>query len=274
MSIYSRRYERYEGPLESASSRWLVIVETELRRLYREKWVRRLVILAWTPVLFQAARMYLILVAGQLDEPPREVYLSLFRAEAWFVAMMLAAFGSGIIARDVSNRALTLYFTRPVNADQYLLGKLASVLTCVLAVTLLPGLLLALAQLMMSNSASWTEFASVAARVTGASLIGGMLVSTLILLLSSLGTSARYVGVTWLALFVFLAIGRGILVGILGPIPALDLMSIERLFVATAEYLITGDTDQLRAMVASLLLSAFFLVALRVRIRALERAFS
>jgi len=275
VSIYQSRYERYDGPIEPASTRFLVIAETELRRLYKEKWVRRLFLMAWAPVLFLAARLYLQLVVGEAlgdDSTPDDVFLMLFKAEAWFVAIMLAAFGSSMIARDVTNRSLTLYFTRPLDVDQYLWGKLLGVLITVLGVTFVPAMLLAVAQLLMSKEAAFGHFLDMSWRIAAASLVAGSLVSTLILLLSSLGRSPRYVGVAWLGIFVFLTIARGVLVKVLGPYELLDLISIQHLFVQTGECVLMGDSEQLSALIASVLLSGFFYVALRVRLQSLERA--
>lgn len=274
MSIYSRRYERYDGPLEPESRGPLVICETELKRLYREKWVRRLFLLSWSPVLVLAMRLYVsnVLRPGDDDFQPDDVFLSLFKAEAWFVGIMMAAFGSSMIARDVQNRALTLYFTRPLTSDHYLWGKLSAAVITVMGVTFVPGMLLALAQLLMSETSAFAHFLDVTWRIAAASLLVSTMIASLILLLSSLGKSSRYVGIGWLAIFFFLHIAREILGNVLGHSDLLDLMSIQRLFVATAEFIIMRRTEALSAVIAVVCMSAFFLLALRLRLATLERA--
>jgi ABC-type transport system involved in multi-copper enzyme maturation permease subunit len=251
-----------------------MITGTELRRLYREKWLRRLILLAWSPALILAARLYLTMVIGQAfgeSEAPDEVYLMLFRAEAWFVAILLAAFGASMISRDRTNGSFVLYFTRPLNAAQYLLGKLTAVLVMVLGITLVPGVLLALAQLLMSPSADFAHFLTVVGKLTVCSLLVGCMVSNLILILSSLSRSTRFAGITWLALFVFLEIARNILTQALGSWPILDLISVHRLFIASAEYLLLGRSTGLPAVIAVALLNVFLIPALWVRISMLER---
>ncbi|MFT7621167.1 MAG: ABC-type transport system involved in multi-copper enzyme maturation permease subunit [Myxococcota bacterium] len=273
MSIYSTKYTRYEGAMEPASTRFAVIAETELRRLYKEKWVRRLFILAWIPPLFLVGKLYLELVMGQMmgdESAPDAVFSMLFSSETTFVAIMLAAFGSSMINRDIHDKALTLYFTRPVDVDQYLWGKLGAVMATVLSVTLVPGVILALAQLSMSPKSDLWHFLDITWRLLVVSLINASLVSTLILLMSSLGKSSRFVGFGWLGIFVFGEIVRGLLTQVLGDVPFLDALSPSRLFIATAEFLLDGDKSALPAFVSAIALSALFYLALRVRLGVLK----
>ena len=271
MSIFNARYERYKGPLLSTRTRFLVITGTEIRRLWKEKWVRRFFILASMPVIGFAIQLFVAARTGTSVDADR-MYTNLFTFEAFFVALMMAAFGASMIARDVNNRALTLYFTRPLDVDQYLWGKLTAAAAAILGVTLAPGLFLALARMSLSPGADLATFAWDAVRLAGVSAVNALLVGTLILLLSSLIRSPRYVGFTWLGLFLFLEIARGVLTGVLGPDPLLDLMSIWQIFVKTADYVFIDNSEHVTALVASLVYSAFFYLALRLRIAALERA--
>ena len=277
MSIFNRKYEPYDGPLESLSARFLVITTTELRRLTREKWVRRLFIGAWVPVIFLTGMLYVNLIMKQAtgwDGLGGDIYLYLFRTEVWFVALMLAAFGASLINRDQNSRALTLYFTRPIGADQYLWGKLLSIGAVVLSVTLVPGVLLALAQLLMSETAQLGRFFDMTARVALCSVAIAFMSANLILLLSSLARSSRFVGTLWLGLFVLLEIVRSVLESQLGTHDLLDLISIGRLFNASAEFLFQGDERKLPALVALFVFGGFFFVSLRTRVKQLEKQFT
>ncbi len=274
MSIYSAKYDRYEGPLESPKSRFLVIAETEIRRLIKEKWVRRLFIMAWIPPLLLGGCLYAELVLGKFfgnERGPEVVYAMLFDWETVFVTIMLTAFGSSMISRDVNDRALTLYFTRPLDLNQYLWGKLLAVGGCVLAVTLAPGLLLAIGHLAMSPDATVWEFLDRVWRLVVVSGVDAAMVGTLILLMSSIGRSSRYVGFAWLAVFVFGEIVRGVLTKILGPAPLLDALSPGRLFTTTADFLLDGKTHKGPEFVAALLLTGLFYAALRIRLGVLHR---
>ena len=274
MSIYSRRYSRYEGPIEPQKTRFAVIADTEVRRLFQQKWVRRLIYMAMSPVLGFIVYLYFQLMVQKLmntEQLSSDVLLWLFQTETWFVVIMMAAFGSGMIARDVGGRALTLYFTRPLGVMQYLGGKLLAVMVPVLAVTLVPGILLALSQLLMSDPMQVGAFVDAVWRVAAWSLLVSFVLSTVILLLSALGMSSRYVGLVWLALFVFLDIAHGVLSSVAGNSKLLDLMSIKTLCYAYAELLFRHDGSQLPALVALVLLGAFAFVALRARLGVLEQ---
>lgn len=274
MSIYARRYSRYEGETEPAKVRFAVIADTEVRRLFQQKWVRRLIFMAWSPVVFLTGMLYIELLlkkATNVEQVSSDVFYYLFRSETWFVAIMMAAFGAGMIAKDVGGRALTLYFTRPVSVSQYLMGKLLAVMVTVLGVTLLPGIVLAVVQLLMSDPMRGGVFLDTLWRVGAWSLLVAFVSSAAILLLSALGTSTRYVGLVWLALFLFLDVARGVLESVVGENRLLDLISLRSLFYAFAELLFRGETAQLPAAVALLLLGAFCFAALRVRLQILER---
>jgi ABC-type transport system involved in multi-copper enzyme maturation permease subunit len=276
MSIHSRRYQRYDGPIEPMSRRFLVITETETRRLWSEKWVRRLFIMAWVPVIYFASLLYLRLVVEQMSGVDAlsgltgDVFLGLFKVETWSIAVLFAAFGSSMINRDVSSKALTLYFTRPLNVDHYLWGKLLTLIIVAASVTFVPATLLAIAQLALSVEPSLLHFADIMWRVAATTVVTALLASTVLLLMSSLAPSSRFVGFLWLAAFILLEATRGILRQVLGPSPYLDLISIRRLFDGSSEFLIGGDFDRLPALVAALAVSGFCFFALRLRLKALE----
>ncbi len=274
MSIYTTRYQGYDGPREAPSTRFLAIAENELRRFLQEKWAKRLVLLAWTPVIFLAGWLYLALILKKVsgvEGPSLLVYDYLFRSELFFIAVMLAAFGAGVIVRDIDSKALTLYFTRPIDAGQYHLGKLIATGALVLVVTMVPGLLLAVAQHAMAEEFRPLELLDGLWRIAvcsfGIAFTGG----NLILLLSSTGWSSRYVGAAWLGAFTLAEVIRGVLVTGLGSQPMLDLISLGRLFTGSVEYLFAGRSDQLPALVSLYALGVFFFVWLRFRIIALER---
>lgn len=274
MSIYRRHYAPYDGPMEAPGNRYLVIAETELRRLLKEKWVRRLLIMAWLPVVGHAVYIYFAMVLKSItgfEVLSGNTSMWFFRFQVWFVAIMMAAFGSGIICKDVSDRALTLYFTRPLNVDQYLWGKFLAVASTILAVTLVPGVMLAIMQWALSESIGLWTFLDMTWRIAAVSALGTFLYTSIILLLSSLGSSSRGVGLVWLALFVFLDVGRALVTSLIGDHPLFDIISLRRLFEATAEVLLVGNMNKLPAVIAVCLLSVFVFVALRMRLQQLER---
>ena len=274
MSIHSHRYQRYDGVLESPRTRFWPIAEAELRRIAKEKWARRLMVLAWMPALYQAVMLYAKLVVKKavgIDLGAFGIYQNLLQAELGFVAVILAAFGAGLISRDIETKALTLYFTRPVDAAQYHMGKFIAAASLVLLVTFVPGVLLGIAQAVMGEVFEVGPFLDGLGRLTLASAGMAFTSASLILLLSSSGWSSRYVGATWLGLFTLLEIARSALSSVFGRSPLLDIMSLGRLFTGSVDFLFAGQTDQLPAVIALWGFGVFFAVCLRVRISTLER---
>lgn len=274
MSIYSRRYQRYDGPIEGPRSRFLAIAEVELRRLAKEKWARRLMLMAWLPVGYFAIMLYIINVvkaATNVELGGRSLFQALFSTELVFVSVMLAAFGASMISRDIESKALTLYFTRPVDAAQYHWGKLVATASLVLVVTLAPGLLLAVAQGAVEESFSIVTFVDTLWRIVLCSGAMAFAASNLILLLSSTGWSSRYVGATWLGLFTLLEVARNALYHVFGGSPLLDLISIGRLFTGAVSFLFGGHQEDLPALIALIVFGGAFFILLRIRLIALEK---
>jgi ABC-type transport system involved in multi-copper enzyme maturation permease subunit len=274
MSIHLAKYTRYEGPLESESSRFLVIGITELKRLLKQKWVRRFLLLSFTPLVVLTVMLYVGAVMKAemgFDVLGGSIYIYFFHSQSWFIAVMMAAFGADLISKDIAGRSLCLYFTRSVGHMQYLWGKLLALGTLVLGVTLVPGLLLAAIQLALVDPPDLLRFLNNSGRVVVCSFGLAFMASSIILLLSSLGTKSRLIGIGWLALFFFLDFARVILIDAVGQQALLDLISIRHLMYAMAEYLFDAPDSLAAPSIALMLLSAFCFVSLKFRIQSLER---
>jgi len=68
-----------------------------------------------------------------------EVFMN---AQAVFATILAAIAGPGLIAPDLTNNALPLYFSRPLTRGDYILSRLIVLLGMLSLVTLVPGLLL------------------------------------------------------------------------------------------------------------------------------------
>ena len=103
----------------------------------------------------------------------------------FFVSLMAAVIGAGLIADDMQSMAFTLYLSRPITQTDYLLAKAAILAPLVSMVTIVPLLLTALVAALL-RLVSWT----IAVEAMGISLvIGGLLTlfyTAITLFLSSL----------------------------------------------------------------------------------------
>src|SRR2546429_319862 len=89
----------------------------------------------------------------------------------FFVSLMAAVIGAGLIADDMQSMAFTLYMSRPITQTDYLLAKAAILAPLVAMVTIVPLLLTALVAALLGR-VSW----AIAVEAMGVSLgIGGLL---------------------------------------------------------------------------------------------------
>jgi ABC-type transport system involved in multi-copper enzyme maturation permease subunit len=278
MSIYRTRYTRYHGRLEPITTRYQAIAKAELSRLMRDKWFRRLVLMSGAPTLILGVYIYLAAILEQdfgWNPQGLDIFTRLYDWQPWFILLMFTGFGSGMISRDLNTRALTLIFTRSVSPLQYLLGKLFSLVLCALLVTLVPGLLLATAQFGMQSSFGLWDFIDTAWRISATSGLIAVFMSSLILLLSStLGKSSRIAGMVWLVAFICLIMLKEILSNTMGLGALGAVVSPYDVMTGTAAVCFSGDTDSLPSLVAIVVYSAFFIVALYARIQSFERAYT
>ena len=102
------------------------------------------------------------------------------------MAVLLTAFvGPGLIAPDLANNALPLYFCRPFTRAEYVFGKMSLLLAMLSAITWVPGLLLFLIQSSLAG-ADWTREISWIAT----SIFAGLLIWDVVLCLIALALSA------------------------------------------------------------------------------------
>ena len=195
MAVYKRGYDRYSGPRTSAWARFLVLPRYAWRRLYQQRLVLLLTMLAFVWPLLCAGFIYLTnhaeLLQG-LDRDFREFievngrFFSIFMyVQAGFAVFIAALAGPGLIAPDLANNALPLYFSRPLSRWSYALARLTVIVGMLSVVTWIPGAILFALQAGLAGGgwflANWT---------LGAGMIAGFFVWLLILSLVAMASSA------------------------------------------------------------------------------------
>ena len=195
MAVYKRGYRRYAGPLTGRWARFLVLPRYAWRRLYQQRLVLLLTMLAFVWPLLCAGFVYLTnhpeLLFG-LDREFREFiqvdgrFFSVFMyVQAGFAVFLAALAGPGLIAPDLVNNALPLYFSRPLTRWSYALARLTVLAGMLSIVTWIPGLVLFGLQVGLAGGAwllaHWT---------LGAGMVVGFLVWLLVLSLVAMASSA------------------------------------------------------------------------------------
>ncbi|MBL8811610.1 MAG: ABC transporter permease subunit [Planctomycetaceae bacterium] len=126
------------------------------------------------------------------------------RSQPFILIPLIGLIAPPLISQDFRSRAFLLYFSRPINRSQYIIGKVATVLFYLIMITLLPALLLFVTGVALSPglqvlNATWDlPFRSLACTCVI------VLPSTaLALMLSSLTTESRYASFGWFAIWIF-----------------------------------------------------------------------
>lgn len=246
MSIHRKAYAPFRGETTARSSRSLVIARRELRLAMGRSWVRRLLAVSFLPLLGCVIFLYVRLVVEQTTQLTiwdGFLFETLYRVESLFVMLLMAVVGADLIAKDTAAAAHSLYFSRPLAVGDYVRGKLLSVAALLAVIIVVPGVLLDVAQLLLSKEADIGAFLKTLAGV----LIYGAIVagvgSAIIGWLSSLGKRARWVGIGWVAAWLLTDGMSQALQAILGEGNGTRYLSIPALFVDTARFLLAPTNE-------------------------------
>ena len=165
MAVYRRGYQRYQGALTSQWSRWFVLPRFAWQRLMQQRLVTILFVVATFWPLACATFVYLShhteLLQGFEPEASRlltidpEFFVVFMNAQSMFAIILSAFAGPSLIAPDLANGALPLYFSRPLSRPEYILSRMFVLVGVLSPVTWIPGLLLFS---MQSGMAGWTWF--------------------------------------------------------------------------------------------------------------------
>ena len=195
MAVYKRGYRRYAGPLTGRWVRFLVLPRYAWRRLYQQRLVLLLTILAFVWPLLCAAFVYLAnraeLLVGLDQEIRRFIevngrFFSIFMyVQAGFAVFLAALAGPGLLAPDLANNALPLYFSRPLTRWSYALARLTVLVGMLSVITWIPGLVLFGTQAGLAGG-SWL----LANWSLGAGMVAGFLMWLLVLSLVAMAASA------------------------------------------------------------------------------------
>src|SRR5262245_29159137 len=195
MAVYKRGYQRYAGPLTGRWTRFMVLPRYAWQRLYEQRLVLLLTMAAFIWPLLCAGFIYLTNHVELLQglEPDflefikiNGRFFSIFMYIQAGCAVFLAALaGPGLVAPDLANNALPLYFSRPLTRWSYALSRLTVIAGMLSVVTWVPGLLLFALQVGLAGGwwllANWT---------LGAGMVVGFLLWLLVLSLVAMASSA------------------------------------------------------------------------------------
>ncbi len=141
MSITLPTYTRREMPLLGRQHRVRAIVATGLRREFRRPAAIVVTALgaAFTTLFSILTVLFASLIPGGATHDLSFFFLPASNGSIlFFVSLMAAVIGSGLIADDLHSMAYTLYLSRPITPADYLLAKGAILAPLVSMITVLP----------------------------------------------------------------------------------------------------------------------------------------
>ena len=252
MPLHDVGYRGWDGTLQNGTAAG-VIAGTGIRLAWKSRWLRRVVLFAWSPALMFAGGFFAFeqaieggsvaagreaarrldgfgmvgqLVAtslgGTLDDPEAarrivwsRLLLAFMRApQAVLLAVVVGLVAPRLIAGDLRARAWLVYFTRPVSRLEYILGKVGVLATIVGVITLVPAVSLWLVGVLVSPSLSVALATwDLPLRVIGAAAAVTVPTVLLALAYSSMTAESRIATFAWFATWVACWVAHGALTG-------------------------------------------------------------
>ncbi len=241
------------GPEPRAGGGPGVIAGTGIRLAWKSRWLRRVVLFAWSPAILFAGiffafeqaldegvigktraaagqidglgllgRMVADSLGGSLDDPAAarrvvwsRLLLAFMRApQAVLLAVVVGLVAPRLIAGDLRAKAWLVYFTRPISRGDYILGKVGVLAAIVSLITFVPALVLWLVGVLVSPSVQVAVATwDLPLRILAAAAAVTIPTVLLALAYSSLTAESRIAAFAWFATWVACWIAHGALTG-------------------------------------------------------------
>jgi ABC-2 type transport system permease protein len=207
--IHDQGYRHYAGVRAPHGRSWMVIAWMHLTTIVKYKPFLFLLLASYAPFVVYAVRIYAATIspqgAGSFFSLSPQLFLSFLTGQSIFVFLITIA-QAGLIADDRRANALQLYLSKPLTRVEYITGKLVPPMIWLIGVTWLPAMLLLVLQVVFSGSFSFLrENLFLLPAITLASLMRTLLAAFVILALSSLSKSRRFVSVMYAGIIFFTA---------------------------------------------------------------------
>lgn len=150
MAIYQQSYRAYTGPLTAPRSRFLIVYRYARRSVFQSKLLLGFFVVCFLIPLLGLLSIYVAyhpafyqaLGLPRFFSINRSFFLNYTHYQC-FMAFLFTAFAApGLIAPDLANGGLALYFSRPLSRAEYLAGKIGVLWVLLSALTWVPGLIL------------------------------------------------------------------------------------------------------------------------------------
>jgi ABC-2 type transport system permease protein len=214
MPIHDQGYRRYGGSRAPRGQAWSVITRAGLRTMLAKRMFLGLLLVAWFPFFVRAVQIYAAANMPQAAflKPTAETFRQFLDQQSIFVFFVTVYVGAGLIANDRRANALQIYLSKPLTRAEYVFGKLAILVTFLLAVTWAPAMVLLLVQIAFAGNFTFLQNnLYLFPAITVFAAVEVITVAATMLALSSLSKSARYVAILYAMVLFFTSAIYGVL---------------------------------------------------------------
>lgn len=236
MAVHDLGYRAWSGTLAPPWSRTEAIAEVGVRHAWQSRWLHRLVLFAWLPTCWFAVGFFLweqaLLypqfrdgIAVFLQGAPMDLHallqntqnlegarhpvwawllLTFFRSsQSVLMVITVGLIAPQLISQDIRSRAFLLYFSRPLNRSEYILGKFITVWFYLAMISTVPAIVLYVMGVVLSPQlsvllATW----DLPLRIAAATAVLAVPTAALALWVSAMTQESRYAGFAWFAVWV------------------------------------------------------------------------
>jgi len=211
--IHDQSYRRYAGERTPPGRSWTVIAAAGIKTMLAKRKFLALLVVAWIPFVVRAVQMYLASNFPQMSviAPSAETFRQFLSQQGVFTFFITIFTGAGLISNDLRANALQIYLAKPLGRLEYIAGKFTVLAFFLLLVTWLPATMLLVIQVIFAGNLAFLKanlYLLPAILVT--TCIETIVVGLVMLALSSLSKSARFVGIMYAGVFFFTAALYGV----------------------------------------------------------------
>jgi ABC-2 type transport system permease protein len=217
MPIHDQGYRRYGGNKARTGTGWMVIARAGIRSMIGKRAFLGLLLVSWFPFFVRAVQFYAAANLTSIPQtsllaPSADTFRQFLEQQQTFVFFVTVYVGAGLIANDRRANALQIYLSKPLTRAEYVLGKLAILMTFLALVTWVPAIVLLIVQIAFAgNFTFFTTNAFLFPAITVFAFLEVVLASSTMLALSSLSKSSRYVAILYAAVIFFTQAVYGVL---------------------------------------------------------------
>jgi ABC-type transport system involved in multi-copper enzyme maturation permease subunit len=165
-----------------------------------------LLVLAWLPFIVRSVQFYVAANFPQASmiAPTAETFRQFVEQQGGFVFFVTIFTGAGLIANDLRANALQIYLSKPMGRAEYIAGKFAVLASFLLLVTWLPAMMLLAVQVVLAGSVKFLlDNLFLIPAITVYTFTETLVTCLIMLALSSLTKSSRFVGIMYAGMIFF-----------------------------------------------------------------------